>query len=77
MLDALCAGEGTEEQALRVVEAFLDERGELPAEVLHTLMMVVVGDGDIEKSALRARADWFRKRGMRVPKMPKPPVELE
>lgn len=75
LLDA--AGFQDEEAALRVVERCLEEQRELSAELLYDLARAQLDPPGFERRALRLRADWFRKRGERVPKMPKPARTLE
>lgn len=66
-----------EEAALDVVRAFLDEAGEVSAEVLFLLSMVQEDQTRFERAAMRLRAEHFKARGLHVPPMPKPKRPLE
>lgn len=63
--------------ALDVVRAFLDEAGEVSAEVLFLLSMVQEDQTRFERAAMRLRAEHFKARGLHVPPMPKPKRPLE
>lgn len=59
-----------EEAALRVVDAWLAERGDVSEGVLFDLTIKQDDPDRFRKRALKRRSAWFKARGERVPPVP-------